>query len=167
MPAPEYFRILARYNAWANRRIYKACAGLAHEKYVKDRRAFFGSIHGTLNHILVGDRIWLGRIEGDGRPAPALDAILYGDFVALAAAREREDRRIIAMARGLDGALLKSDLDYADSKGEPHRTPLRLVLAHLFNHQTHHRGQVHDMISQTGVEPPPLDLICFTRSAEF
>ncbi len=166
MPTPDYFHILARYNAWANRRLYKAATTLPHEEYAKDRRDFFRSIHGTFNHILVGDCIWLGRIEGDGRPTPALDAILYDDFATLAAAREREDRRIIAMARRLEEARLDQDLAYTSSAGEPFRIPMRLVLAHVFNHQIHHRGQVHDMISQTGVESPPLDLIYFTRSAE-
>ncbi|MBI4184811.1 MAG: damage-inducible protein DinB [Proteobacteria bacterium] len=167
MPTPAYFHTLARYNAWANRRLYAACGKLPHEEYVKDRSAFFGSIHGTLNHILVGDRIWLGRIEGSTAPAPALDAILYPDFARLLVAREREDNRILKLTGGLTEARLAGELDYANTQGERFRMPMSLVLGHLFNHQTHHRGQVHDMLSQVPSEPPPLDLAYFTRSREF
>jgi len=84
----SYFLTLARYNAWANRRLYDACAALPEAEYMKSRPAFFGSIHGTLNHLLVGDRIWLARIEHKPNPKLTLDQILYGDLVALRVARQ-------------------------------------------------------------------------------
>ncbi len=158
----RYFGTLARYNAWANRRLYDACSKLSEHEHLKPRPAFFGSIHATLNHLMVGDRIWLGRIEA--RPAKlALNQILYGDLTALRVARVAEDERIIRVVESIDPGRLDAPLDYTNTKGERFRTPLRLVLGHLFNHQTHHRGQVHDMLSQTSVAPPELDLIYFVR----
>jgi len=161
MPS-DYFAILAQHSAWANRRLYDACAKLPEHDYMQQRPSFFGSIHATLNHLLVGDRLWLGRIEG--RPEKlALSQILYGDFTALHVARIAEDERLIRVVDNLDPAALDQPLDYLDTGGERHRTPLRLVLGHLFNHQTHHRGQVHGLLSQTAVPPPGLDLIEFLR----
>lgn len=157
-----YYTTFARYNAWANRRLYDACARLSEHDYMERRPSFFGSIHATLNHLLVGDRIWLGRIEG--RPEKlALNQILYGDFTGLRVARGAEDERLIRIVESLDAARLDQPLDYLNTKGERYRTPLRLVLGHLFNHQTHHRGQVHGLLSQTAVPPPELDLIAFVR----
>ena len=159
----DYFRTFARYNEWANRRLYGACARLPEAEYLKPRRAFFGSIHNTLNHLLVGDRIWLGRIEGKDSGIKALDQILYNDFAMLRAAREAEDARIIEIVDRLADGALGAMLAYRNMKGEPFETRLNWVLAHIFNHQTHHRGQAHDMLSQTTVAPPPLDLIFYLR----
>jgi uncharacterized damage-inducible protein DinB len=156
-----YFHRLARYNAWANRRLYEACAGLSAADYTAKRPAFFGSIHGTLNHILVADRIWLARFEGRTPEIKSLDAILHGEFAPLRAAREVEDARIIGFAGTLDDESLAQALRYRNMAGEPKETPLVWTVAHLFNHQTHHRGQVHGMLSATPVPPPPLDLIYF------
>ena len=124
--------------------------------------AFFGSIHATLNHLLVGDRLWLGRMEGRVEKL-ALNQILYGDFVALRVARVAEDERLIRVVDGLDAAGLEQPLDYLTTGGDRRRVPMRLVLGHLFNHQTHHRGQAHGLLSQTSVPPPGLDLIDFLR----
>lgn len=160
----RYYSTFARYNAWANARLYGACAKLSESEYLKPRASFFGSIHATLNHLMVGDRIWLGRIEG--RPEKlALNQILYGDFTALQVARVAEDDRLIRVVEGIDPDRLDQPLDYLNIRGERFRTPLRIVLGHLFNHQTHHRGQVHGLLSQTPVPPPELDLILFVREA--
>lgn len=160
----RYYSTFARYNAWANARLYGACAKLSESEYLKPRESFFGSIHATLNHLMVGDRIWLGRIEG--RPEKlALNQILYGDFTALQVARVAEDDRLIRVVEGIDPDRLDQPLDYLNIRGERFRTPLRIVLGHLFNHQTHHRGQVHGLLSQTPVPPPELDLILFVREA--
>ncbi len=158
----DYFRTLARYNQWANRRLYAAAASLPEAEYLKPRPAFFGSLHGTLNHILVGDRIWLGRITG--RPDPgikALDQILYGEFAGLSVAREAEDMQIVNTLAAMDEPTLNTTLRYKTMAGESRETPMRFVLGHLFNHQTHHRGQAHGLLSQTRVKPPPLDLLFF------
>lgn len=161
----DYFASLARYNAWANARLYDACESLPEKEYRKARPSFFGSIHATLNHILVGDRIWLDRIEGIAGEMPPLDAILYDDLAPLRAAREAEDARIARLVGGLGDGALEGAVTYHNSKGDRFDTPLRYVLGHFFNHQTHHRGQVHDMLSQTGIDPPPLDLIFYLREA--
>ena len=160
----EHFRTFARYNAWANQHLYDACARLAEAEYRKPRRAFFGSIHNTLNHILVGDRIWLGRIEGKEHGIAALDQILYEDFAALHQAREAEDQHIQRLVDGLDDRTLAGRRSYKTSSGAAQETRLDWILSHLFNHQTHHRGQVHDMLSQTETAPPPLDLIFYLRT---
>ena len=159
----EHFRTLARYNGWANRRLYDAVARLPESEYFQARPSFFGSIHNTLNHIWVGDEIWLGRIEGRPPGGLKLDDRPFPDLAALRRAREAQDARIVAMAAGLDGAALAEDIVYRNSSGKEFRTRLSWVLTHLVNHQTHHRGQVHDMLSQTPVPPPELDLIYFLR----
>ena len=133
--------------------------------YLTERQAFFGSIHGTLNHILVGDRIWLARLEGVAPTITSLDGILYENLATLRRAREQEDGRIIDYVDSVSGDQLGRDLHYASVAGEPFVTPIGQVLAHVFNHQTHHRGQVHDMVSQTDVAPPPLDLMFYLREA--
>ena len=162
---PEHFQMLAQYNGWANQRLYRACRALSEEAY-HDRReaAFFGSIHGTLNHILLGDRVWFDRVEGKRTGGiSSLDQILHRDFTSLAAARAAEDARIIGIAGGLTTARLGETLEYDSVAGERHRTRLDRVLTHVFNHQTHHRGQTHGLLSQAGEEPPPLDLIYCLR----
>jgi len=159
----SYFATLAHYNAWANRRLYQACEALGETEYLRERPSFFGSLHATLNHILVADRIWIARIEGQTPPNLKLDQILYGDLIGLKVARLAEDEHIRNMVAGISAARLDRPLEYRNSRGDRFETPLRLVLAHFFNHQTHHRGQVHGLLSQTEVPPPPLDLIAFVR----
>ena len=161
----EHFEIFAGYNQWANRRLYEAAARLSDADYRLDRRAFFGSIHRTLNHILVTDRIWLSRLTAaDPTTAPArLDEVLYESLAELRRAREAEDQRIIELIGTYSPELLTVDLTYRNPRGKEFRQPLWQVLDHLFNHQTHHRGQVHAMISQAGAEAPSLDLIAYLR----
>jgi uncharacterized damage-inducible protein DinB len=154
----DTFRLLARYNALANERLYDACARLSDEERRRTRPAFFKSIHGTLNHIMVGDRIWLARFHGREVPSTGLDRILYDDFDALRVARRAEDSLIEAFARGLDEGFLDGVIVYRNNQGNVHRDPAVLLVTHFFNHQTHHRGQVHDLLCQTQVPPPVLDL---------
>ncbi len=163
--ARDHFRDLARYNAWANERLYAACAGLTEADYLRPRPAFFKSIHGTLNHVLVGDRLWLARFEGHRTGITALDQTLYGDLAGLRVARRAEDARIAAFVEGLADRDLERPLAYRNIRGESHVDPLGRLLTHLFNHQTHHRGQVHDQLSQTPVAPPPLDFVYFLHEA--
>ena len=154
----DHFRLMAHYNHLANQRLYDTCALLPEAELKRTRPAFFKSIHGTLNHILLGDRIWLARFEGGTAPSTGLDAILYDDFRELRAAREAEDARIEAFADGLTEAALAGSIRYLNNQGRTFDDPVPMLLAHLFNHQTHHRGQVHDMLTQTDVPPPVLDL---------
>ena len=160
---PDHFQTFARYNAWANDRLYAACAQLSDADFRASRQAFFGSILGTLNHILVGDRAWLGRIDGVPSGITRLDEILFDDLAALKQARVAEDERILKLTETLGTESLSRDLEYRTVAGVEHRTPLVWVLSHMFNHQTHHRGQAHGLLSQTTVKPPPLDLIFFLR----
>jgi len=157
-PAIQHFRLLAAYNRGANRRLYDACSGLGDADRRRDRGAFFGGIHGTLNHILLGDRIWLARFDGGTVPSTGLDAILYDDFADLRAAREAEDARILAFVARLGPADLARTVAYVNNEGRRFDDPVDMLLLHLFNHQTHHRGQVHGMLCQAGVGPPVLDL---------
>jgi uncharacterized damage-inducible protein DinB len=159
-----YFQRMARYNQWANARLYDACAALPDAERKRNRKAFFGSIHGTLNHILVGDRIWLSRIVPWDEPlVVALDTELYADFDTLRREREKQDAYIIDYVNGLSEAQIAGDVSYATTSGAPNVMKLGLILQHFFNHQTHHRGQVHDMLSQAGIAPPPLDLLYYAR----
>src|SRR5690606_6436861 len=164
--ALDHVPCMARYNRWANNRLYDACAMLSPEDYFAPRPSFFGSIHATLNHILVGDSIWLGRFTGS---VPAhltrLDMILHEDLATLRAAREAKDAEIIAFTDGLDSAALSGSFTYRNMRGDEFTDPLFPPLTHFFNHQTHHRGQVHGLLSHAGVEPPELDLIYFLRES--
>ncbi len=164
---PEHFPTLARYNAWANQRLYRACRTLPEDAYHRKRdAAYFGSIHGTLNHILLGDRVWFDRVEGRASPGiTALDQILYRDFADLAAARVAEDDRIAGIADDLTTARLGETIGYTNMAGEALETRLDRVLTHVFNHQTHHRGQAHALLLEAGEEPPQLDLIYYLREA--
>jgi len=164
---PDHFRTFARYNAWANDRLYAACARLPDAEFRAPRQAFFGSIMGTLNHILVGDRAWLSRLEGVPSGITRLDQTLFENLAELTQARAAEDERIRAMVDGLDAEALGRDVVYRTMAGVENRTPLVWVLSHLFNHQTHHRGQAHALLSQTTVAPPSLDLIYFLRERRF
>ncbi|MFQ5786055.1 MAG: DinB family protein [Alphaproteobacteria bacterium] len=156
------FSLMARFNAWINGRLYESVAGLSDDAYRNDRKAYFGSVHNTLNHLLVVDRLWTGRIEGVDRGVRALDEILYDDFAGLRAARAAEDDRMIAFVDGLDAARLRAPVRYRRMLGTGEQvTRCDHILLTLFNHQTHHRGQVHCMLTQSGVVPPPLDLVYF------
>ncbi len=155
----DHFRTLASFNAWANARIYGAVGALPEGEYRKARTAaYFGSILGTLNHLLVVDRLWFGRVEGVDCGITGLDQILHDGLDELRRAREAEDARIIALVDGLDEAALGADLSYASLAGDRYAMPLRIVLAAIFNHQTHHRGQAHALIKEAGAEPPALDI---------
>jgi uncharacterized damage-inducible protein DinB len=157
------FQTFAAYNRWANGRLYRVVSTLPDEWYREHRWAYFGSIHGTLNHILVGDRIWLYRLTGTGEAPARLDEILFESLADLQAARDAEDVRLIEFVSELDETRLSASFAYTNMTGEQFEQPLQLVLAHVFNHQTHHRGQAHTLLTQFGWRPPELDLIFFLR----
>jgi len=161
-------QIMARYNRWANARLYASVAGLSDEDYRRDRGAFFGSIHATLNHILVGDRVWTSRIVGEYSGIKSLDEIVHDQFATLQSARTAMDEHIVRLVDrlsvGLDGGL-DAQVRYRPVAGGPKQSsPVRHILLTLLNHQTHHRGQVHCMLTQSGCKPPPeLDVIFMLR----
>jgi uncharacterized damage-inducible protein DinB len=159
-----HLQTMAAYNAWANRRLYDTAGTLPEPLYRQSAGAYFDSLHGTLNHLLVADRIWMSRLTGTGEAPTRLNAILYDNLPDLRAAREAEDARIVAFV----GTLGESDLDgvfhYATTSGRPQQQPRWESLVHLFNHQTHHRGQAHAILTRLGVaEPPSLDLLMMQR----
>jgi uncharacterized damage-inducible protein DinB len=164
------YTMFAAYNAWANERLYDAAARLSDADYRADRGAFFKSVHGTLNHLLLADRIWMRRFTGSGEHPGRLDAILYDDFAALHAARRAEDARISAWVDARTEADLTLTLRYRTfSNPRDIEQPLAPALDHFFNHQTHHRGQAHCLLSGViGNEATPsLDLIVFQRATGF
>jgi len=159
--------MFAHYNRWANRRLYAAAATLADEDYRLDLGAFFGSVHRTLNHVLVADRIWMRRFTGEGDAPAALDTVLADELALLAVLREAEDERIVDWIDDLPDAAFAGRFTYTTV------TDLRTVsqrlapaLAHFFNHQTHHRGQVHALLTRLGQAAPALDLIYFQREPD-
>ena len=156
----RHFRTMASYNTLANRRLYEACGRFPDGER---RKAFFVSIHGTLNHLMVADRIWLARFAGEDVPSTNLGTILYEDFEELREARGEEDARIEAFAAGIEDRFLGGTLRYVNNEGRSGEDPVGLLVTHFFNHQAHHRGQVHDMLSQT--EVVPRSLTCTGSSA--
>ncbi|ANL46192.1 MULTISPECIES: DinB family protein [Rhizobium] len=159
------YRMFAAYNRWANAQVYAAAAALSDAEFRSDRGAFFGSLHRTLNHLMVADRIWMKRFTGIGEAPTTLDAVLFEEFDALAAARRTEDERIIAWTGTLDEATLAGNFTYMPVTQQIAMTqPLWTALSHLFNHQTHHRGQCHMTLTALGKPSLGLDLIYFLRS---
>lgn len=159
-----HFRRLAAYNRWANQMLYEAAGKLSGDAFTAPRVGFFPSLSKTLNHILVGDTVWMGRLDGTGAPGiTSLDQTLHADFAPLAKARAAMDDRIVAFVDGVSAQRLDETLTYRNMAGEAMETAVDQVLTHFFNHQTHHRGQAHAMLSSTEVKPPVLDLIYYLR----
>jgi uncharacterized damage-inducible protein DinB len=155
-----HFTMLAGYNAWANRRLYDAAAELPDSDYRAERGAFFGSVHRTLNHLLVADRIWMRRLSGEGQTYTALDVVPFDDLASLRSEREAEDRRIIGFVDGLDDTRLAGSVTYRTIASPQEITqPLAPALLHVFNHQTHHRGQAHACCRASAAATPRLRLI--------
>lgn len=162
----SHYTMFAGYNAWANRRLYDAAALLSDADYRADRGAFFKSMHGTLNHLLATDRIWMKRFTGAGEAPERLDAILYDRLADLGAARTAFDRDIVSWVNDLDEARLQGVIRYRRvSTPEEFVQPLMPALDHWFNHQTHHRGHAHMILTSLGRPAPDLDLLFYQREA--
>ncbi len=171
MSFKEHFELLAAYNQWMNSKVYEAAGHLGAKKLAEDRRAFFGSILGTLNHILVADTIWLKRFathpscltslsEVAYLPNPSsLDQILFADFAALSERRIWLDRQIISWVSELSDADLDLVLSYHNTRGVAANKRFSSLVLHFFNHQTHHRGQVSTLLSQAGEDIGVTDLL--------
>ncbi len=163
----KHFMMFAAYNQWANGRTYDAAALLSDEEYRRNTGAFFKSMMGTLNHIVAGDRIWMKRFTGEGEAPAALDAIVHADFAKLRATRETEDSRIVKWIGSLSEKALEGRFTYmtvTDMRTISQR--LAPALDHFFNHQTHHRGQAHMILTSLGRPSVQLDLIAFQRTEE-
>lgn len=178
MPTTAHITLLARYNEWMNNTLYETAAKLPAPELTADRGAFFGSLLATLNHILVGDTIWLKRIAAHPRfsaalaplagiDAPtALDQPLFDSLPALRARRVWLDRLILEWTDGLADADLDAVISYQRMNGEANSRELGLLLLHFFNHQTHHRGQATTLLSQAGGDVGVTDLLALVPEAE-
>jgi len=161
MITTAYVRTMSAYNSEMNRRIYAGAAKLSDAQRRDDVGLFWKSLHGTLNHLMWGDRQWMSRM--DGWPANTIpnpqSPILIADFDDLRAARVDADARIEAFAARIDDAWLAEDLVwFSGAAGREMRMPRTRVLTHVFNHQTHHRGQAHAALTRFGVDPGDTDL---------
>jgi len=171
MTLRSHIVLMANYNQWMNAKVYEAAARLSHEELTADRKAFFGSLLATLNHILVGDTIWLKRFATHparhgalepvrSMPTPAsLDQVLFSELAPLRKQRERLDNIIKAWAESLEDADLEHTLQYTNMKGVVGRRNFAGVVLHFFNHQTHHRGQATTLLSQAGQDVGVTDLL--------
>ena len=155
----EYCQTMAAYNGWMNRKVYEAAAGLTDAERKTDRGAFFRSLHSTLNHLLWADRIWLQRFNGKSYPVGKVGIDLYDSFDELVEARRAMDDEIGAWAAQLDSAQLAGTLTWFSTVAQCEMSrPRWLCITHMFNHQTHHRGQVTTLLKQAGVDPGVTDL---------
>lgn len=151
---------MAAYNRWMNERLYATCAELSDEERKLDRGAFFASIHGTLNHLLLADKVWMGRFTSQPFKPVSLDQELFSDFVELRAAREDMDAEIERWAAELTDVALAGTLEFSSIVFPgPQRYDLWVCVVHLFNHQTHHRGQLTALLSQIGKDYGVTDLM--------
>jgi uncharacterized damage-inducible protein DinB len=164
MITPAYAETMARYNRWQNRSVYGAAARLTEAQRRENRGAFFGSVHGTLCHLVFGDRAWMWRFTGDETLKPDIKstadtATFIADWATLQTEREQLDGRILAWASALTPADLARDLTYVSVAANRQSTkPMALLVTHMFNHQTHHRGQVHTLLTGFGLSLDDTDL---------
>ncbi len=174
----EYLKRMARYNQWMNKRLYNKVQLLSSEEIAKDRGAFFSSMLGTLNHLLVADMFWLRRFSGSkvckDVLAPiremvmptALHDMLYDDIKVLESKRKELDQLILSFAETWDEAMLVEPIRYRNMAREKYERKLGALLQHLFNHQTHHRGQVTTLLFQAGIDPEATDLLVMMMEEE-
>ncbi len=161
MITAEYLQLLARYNRWQNESLYTAAGALSEEARRENRGAFFRSIHETLCHILWADKIWLSRFTDYPPPEGGIPSstALHVDWAPLCADRRETDDAILDWAAGVTDRQLKGDLAlYSPAAGRKLSRPKWLLFTHFFNHQTHHRGQVHAMLTSAGARPDDTDI---------
>lgn len=155
----DYFQLMAQYNRWMNQKLYAVCAEIPDAERKRDLGAFFKSIHGTLNHLLYGDKALMGRFVGEPFNIKVIGQELYANFEELRKAREKTDREILEWSRRLDPDWLKQPFKYTSNvNGKTRALPTWVLVTHMFNHQTHHRGQATTLIKQLGYEPGITDI---------
>ena len=161
MITPAYVRTMAAYNTEMNKRLYDAANRLSDDERRRDRGAFWHSLHGTLVHILWGDGQWMSRFDGWQRPATPIKESdhFIEDWTELCAARQQADADIARWAQKVDEKWLDADLTWFSGAANREVTaPKRLLVAHFFNHQTHHRGQAHTLLTAAGQQTGDTDL---------
>ena len=164
----QFVERMARYNRWQNQNLYGCADRLSDEERARERGAFFGSIHGTLNHLLWGDRIWMHRFAGTQKPAGGIKESTghHPDWQDLKRERAAFDEVILDWAQALDPRWLEGELTWFSGAAQKEITrPRWILVTHFFNHQTHHRGQVHCMLTQCGIRPGDTDLTILPASA--
>jgi uncharacterized damage-inducible protein DinB len=162
MITPAYVQMMARYNQWQNDNLTTAAAQLRDDQRKEEGGAFFGTIHATFNHLIWADRYWMYRFTGSQKPpgGMAQSRLLYEQWDDLLLARATLDQTIIAWADGLDPAWLETDISwFSGSKQKVMAQPIAQAVTHVFNHQTHHRGQIHALLTRFGVVPQDTDLV--------
>ncbi|OGG94298.1 MAG: hypothetical protein A2527_14665 [Candidatus Lambdaproteobacteria bacterium RIFOXYD2_FULL_50_16] len=159
----QYFHTLLRYNQWANRLLFEACTKLSSDEYIGKNDMYFGSIHSCLNHVLLVDQLWKARAQGRAYQPSALDQVLYPDLNSLEAARGAQDESLLAWVERLSNEDLEKPITYhAVARQEKVQTrTIGQILLHLTQHQTHHRGQIHNQFGHLNHRIPELDLIYF------
>lgn len=156
---PAYTRAMARYNAWMNTKLYDAAARLSDGERKRDVGAFFKSIHGTLNHLLIVDVYLFDRFFGREPKVVPMDGEIHGDFADLRRAREDMDARIVAWAEALTEESFNSQFSWYSTSTKSRRTmAMAHGVLHFFNHQVHHRGQATTLLTQAGVDVGPTDI---------
>lgn len=167
MNATQHFGLLARYNQWSTVRLLDAVAALPDAEYRRDVGLFFRSIHGTLNHLLVAEHLlWFVRFDEGRSPSLALDAEAEPDRQQLAQRLRDGAARWAPLVEAWPAERWDEDLSYITTKGEALSLPLAATLAHVFNHATHHRGQITAALTALGHEGPVLDLVYFLRAEQ-
>jgi uncharacterized damage-inducible protein DinB len=178
MNLKDNFALMAQYNQWINEKVYSAAATFSAQELTLNRGAFFGSILGTLNHIMVADTIWLQRFATFSEPLPALnyirnqavpaslDQVLHEQFAPLKQQRQKMDQVIIGFINQISEEWLSLPLQYRNTKGEAHKKIFGQLLQHFFNHQTHHRGQATTLFSQTGIDIGITDVLVLIPAIE-
>lgn len=168
MITPAFVRLMADYNAEMNRRLYAAAARLTDAQRKADRGAFWSSIHGTLTHLVWADTQWMSRFDDWPKPEVGIkqSATMIDDFAALQSRRLKADADIIAWANRIDDAWLAEDLVWFSGAAnkEMRRKKAKLVV-HFFNHQTHHRGQAHALLTACGQDTGDTDLFLVVPEA--
>jgi len=162
MISSAYVRTMASYNTAMNQRLYAAAGRLSDAERRLDRGAFWGSIHGTFSHLLWADAMWMSRFDGWQKPPVPLpqSAGPFDEFAAMAAARVEADARLEQWAARVDDDWLAQDQAWSCGAARRElRRPRTLLLAHVFNHQTHHRGQAHAMLTAAGENTGDTDLM--------
>lgn len=156
----DQFYIQAKYNKWMNEHFYMLCDSISDEERKRDAGAFFKSIHGTLNHILLGDRLWLSRFQNTTFDIKSLDQELYSDYDELKNQREITDSDINRYVDNLSEDKLNQPITFVSKvKQAEHTYILRDCVLHFFQHQIHHRGQVSTLISQLGIDIGVTDMM--------
>lgn len=161
----DHFAMLARFNGWVNKILYDHVEKLSEQVYRADSGLFFKSVHNTLNHLLLVDLAWMARIRGDTTAGiHSLDQVLYDDFEILRRQRLQTDNTLTDLIDGLRQSDLSAPVNFTCLDGSTEELGIDIILLTLFNHQTHHRGQINAVLTRNGIIPPDVDILDFLQA---